>query len=134
MEFSDRRAALVFLQRFKSDGQFMRNLRELLAQGGRAYALSRVSDQQVLEEAASLLASRQLGLRRTYRKVGATSPADESAAQPAPPEPAPPPPQPAAAPPEPQPDEPVFIPNVDAAAMAAAQTEAAQTGVPFCAE
>jgi hypothetical protein len=87
----------------------------------------------VLEEIAWLLGSRQLWLKRAYPRVEIGSPSDKSAGQPAPPVPAPPPQQ-ASAPPEPVPDEPVFIPNIDAAAVAAAQREAAQSGVPFCEE
>ena len=132
VEFSDRHGALLFLLSFKSDTQLMWELRHLLAERNREYALSRVSDQQVLEEIASLLASRQLWLRK-YHAAGGGSAAQDAAAEPAP-QPLPPLPRQPAQPPELPPDEPIFIPNIDAAAIAAVQREAAQFGVPFCEE
>jgi len=132
VEISERGAALLFLLPFKSNPQFVRGLRRLLAERNRGYPFSRLSDEEVLEEIAWLLATRQLWLKRTYRKIEAIQPADKASNQPLPPLP-PPPPQPSAQP-EPPADEPVFMPNIDAAAIAAAQQEAAQSGVPFCEE
>jgi hypothetical protein len=132
-EFSDHRSALAFHLRFKSDGQFMSGLRQLLAGRNPGYALSRVSDQQVLEEIAGLLASGQLQLKYEYRAVQeGTAPTEpEPAAQPGP---EPPPPPKHYAPPEPEPEESVFPPDMDAAAMAGVLQQAAQSGKPFCEE
>jgi hypothetical protein len=133
IEFSDRRSALLFLLPLKSDARFMRGLRHLLAEWNRGYALSRLSDQQVLEEIAWLLASRQLWLMRKYHAFGAASSTPAAAPQPQP-VPLPPPPPKSSAPPEPEPEEAVFVPNIDAAAQAAVMQGAAQSGKPFCEE
>jgi hypothetical protein len=133
VKFSDRRGALLFLLPFKADAQFMWELRHLLAERNRGYALSRGSDQEVLEEVASLLASKQLWLTRTYRAVEGGFSAEKAEALPEV-QPLPALPRQPAPPAEPPPDEPIFRPNIDAAAIAAAQREAAQSGVPFCEE
>jgi hypothetical protein len=131
VEFSERRTSLLFLLPFRSNPQFVWGLRRLLAERNRGYPFSHLSDEKVLDEIAWLLATRQLWLKRTYRKADVVNPADEASGGPLPP--LPPPPQ-ASGPSEPPPDEPVFMPNIDAAAIAAAQREAAQSGVPFCEE
>jgi hypothetical protein len=64
---------------------------------------------------------------------GGTARRAPPAAPPAPPQIASPPPR-RSAPPKPLPEEPVFLPNIDAAAMAAAMRAAAQSGTPFCLE
>jgi hypothetical protein len=87
----------------------------------------------VLEEIAWLLASRELWVKRKYDAVGAASATQAAATQPQP-VPLPPPPPKSSAPPEPEPEEAVFLPNIDAAAMAAVLQEAAQSGKPFCEE
>ena len=133
VEFPDRRSALLFLLPFKSDAQFIPGLRRLLAERSRRYALARVSDQQVLEETAWLLATRQLWLKQSYRAILTRRPG-EKAAQPSRALPVQPEARESFAPPEPPPDEPVFLPNIDAAAIAAAQRRAAQSGKPFCLE
>jgi hypothetical protein len=133
IEFSDRRSALLFLLPFKSDAQFMWGLRYLLAEWNQGYALSLLGDQEVLEEIAWLLASRELWVKRKYDAVGAASATQAAATQPQP-VPLPPPPPKSSAPPEPEPEEAVFLPNIDAAAMAAVLQEAAQSGKPFCEE
>jgi hypothetical protein len=132
VEFSERRAALLFLLPFKSNRLFVWSLRRLLAERNRGYPFSRLSDEKVLEEIAWLLATRQLWLKRTYRKIEAIQPADSASGQPVPPLQQQAPQQ--STPPESPPDEPVFMPSIDAAAIAAAQREAAQSGVPFCEE
>jgi hypothetical protein len=132
-EFPNQRSALQFLLPLKGNSEFMSQLRFLLAERNPGFDLSRLSDQGVLEEIALRLGNRQLRLRYApdlMQEGGATT--EEKPAVQA--EPLPPPPRQPAAPPEPTPDEPVFVPNIDAAAIAAAMREAAQSGVPFCEE
>jgi hypothetical protein len=133
IEFSDRGSALLFLLPFKSDLQFMLGLRRLLNEWNRGETLASLRDQRVLEEIAWLLSTRQLWLKRQYHESEAGASAQVTAPQPQPMPLPPPPPQPSA-PPEPEPEEATFLPDFDAAAMAAVMRGAAQSGAPFCEE
>ncbi len=134
IEFSDRGSALLFLLPFKSDVQFMLGLRHLLNEWNRGLTPSSLRDQRVLEEIAWLLVTRQLWLKRKYREFGVGVPAQAAAPQPQPVSQAAPPPPKRSEPPEPEPEVAVFLPDIDAAAMAAVMKGAAQSGAPFCEE
>jgi hypothetical protein len=129
----DRNQALHLLRRSQSDIWAQASLRSAIERRMPPTTLTRLNDDQVLEAVADLIASGELVLVRTddhtIGRKGDTvlgKPAKGAA-----PPPAPPPAAQSAAPPAPV-DSKVFPANVNPAAQAAANQQAAQQGAPFC--
>lgn len=127
----DRSHVLHLLRRSKSDIWAQASLRKLIADRTSPAALTLLTDDEVLETVADLVASGELALLRTSNvTAGRTGlPAVRKS------DPAPPPvrrvPPASTAPAAPQ-DPPIFPANTDPAAQAAAMQQAAQDGAPFC--
>jgi hypothetical protein len=125
----DRNQALHLLRRSQSDIWAQASLRSAIERRMPPTTLTRLNDDQVLEAVADLIASGELVLVRTddhtIGRKGDTvlgKPARGAA---------PPPAAQSAAPPAPV-DSKVFPANVNPAAQAAANQQAAQQGAPFC--
>ncbi|HUE24208.1 MAG TPA: hypothetical protein VMQ86_21180 [Bryobacteraceae bacterium] len=125
----DRNQALHLLRRSQSDIWAQASLRSAIERRMPPTTLTRLNDDQVLEAVADLIASGELVLVRTddhtIGRKGDTvlgKPAKGAA---------PPPAAQSAAPPAPV-DSKVFPANVNPAAQAAANQQAAQQGAPFC--
>jgi hypothetical protein len=128
----DRSSALAFLRRLRTSAGAMWNLRQFVWKSTGSTDLSRIDDDQILEQVATLVSSGEavIGFRMLLRGGGGG--AEEAPARPQP--------APAAAPPSPraererEADPPTFVPHHDAAMQAQALIAAAQNGVPFCEE
>jgi hypothetical protein len=125
----DRNRALSLLRRSQSDIWVQASLRRLVASRLPPTALVRLNDEQVREAVADMIASGQLVLVYSVeRQVQGLAGVPKRAAS------APPPPRPASqtSSPPPPADPTVFPANINAAAQAAANQQAAQQGAPFC--
>ena len=131
--FSSQLFALLFLQRFRPHDLAIDSLRRWVRERGPGLSLAVFRDEDMLEQAAKMLATGELHVTRKplIFATGTVGPTQEqSRPQPAPPLPAPR----AAEPLPPPPDDPVFLPDIDPVAIAQVLTHASLSGVPFCAE
>jgi len=133
LRFTDELFALLFLQRFRAHDLALDSLRRWVRERGPGLSPAVFRDEDMLEQAAKMLATRELHVTRKplvfeMGKVG--PPKERSQPQPALQSPAPR----AAEPPPPPPDDPVFLPDIDPVAIAQVLTHASLSGVPFCAE
>ena len=130
----DRTQALGLLRRAKSDVWVQASLRSLVSNRSAPTTLTRLDDDQILEVVADLIASGELILVRTGERAagrtGAPAPAKTAQSAALPP-PAPRPASQSSSAPPPV-DSKVFPANVNPAAQAAANQQAAQQGAPFC--
>lgn len=136
LHFANRAAALSYLQRIAKSTAVLDSLRRFVRDSGRDATPRFCSNARALDQVAQMIATRELHVtttRQSFKKGiadlfqgAAVSVGKESASTPA----ARTPSQPAAPPPE----EPVLASNADMAAIADVLTQAALSGVPFCAE
>lgn len=125
----DKEAALALLRGAKGDTGAVSYLRSLLAERGSARDLSRMSDDAIVAEVASLIASGDVlvGFRfQVMTGAAGEEGREEPVARPAE--------APRAAPRQQAEDPATLAPNNDAAAQARVLTAASERGVPFCEE
>jgi hypothetical protein len=129
----DRNQALFLLRRSQSDIWAQASLRRLVANRLPPAALDRMSDEQVREAVADMIASGELVVVWTHDH-GVVSEGKGLAGAPKRAAAAPPPSRPASqvSSPPPPTDPDVFPPNINPAAQAAANQQAAAQGAPFC--
>jgi hypothetical protein len=126
-----REQALQHLRRSQSDIWVQGALRHLVDQRFGGAAMTRLSDEAILEAVAGLMASGELVLVQTNDRAVGNTIFGATAKSTAPPPPAPRAATQAPAPPPPQ-DPSIFPPGVDLVAQAAMNQAAAQQGAPFC--
>ena len=130
----DRNQALALLRRSRSDFWALASLRGVIEKRMAPTTLTRLSDEQILEAAADLIASGELVLVRTgdhtIARKGDTM-LGKNVKSAAPPPPTARPASQSQTPPTPI-DSKIFPANIDPVAQAAANQMAAQQGAPFC--